>query len=72
MDLSMLVDSGADCSLIPKSIGKEMGLNLADAETIQFAKSIGGVVKYVMRDFELTIDNHSCYAKISKRRRFHC
>ncbi|MBU0489641.1 MAG: retropepsin-like domain-containing protein [Bacteroidetes bacterium] len=63
--ISMLVDSGADCSLIPKSIGETLGLHLADAETIQLAKCVGGTVRYVLRNIEFFIDEQPFTAPVA-------
>lgn len=47
----MLVDSGADISVISKEFGEEMGLKLADNEKIYKANGVGGgVLNYVERE----------------------
>ncbi len=56
---TMLVDSGAEVSLISLKVGQDLGLNLADAESILLAETIGGRVEYVLRNLEITIDEHT-------------
>lgn len=55
---SLLVDSGAEISLISHKLGKDLGYTLADAESILSAETIGGTVEYVLRNVEMTIDGH--------------
>jgi hypothetical protein len=60
MQLSMLIDSGADGSLISYQTGLELGLRLADGETRQEARGVGGgIINYVWRDIQITIDGHA-------------
>lgn len=65
MKLRMIVDSGADFSLIPLKIGLELGFKLALGEPLNDAKGIGGSVKYVIRNIQFIIDNHSFTAPIA-------
>ena len=47
----MLVDSGADISVISKEFGEELGLKLADNEKIFSANGVGGgILEYVERE----------------------
>ncbi|MBE9228934.1 retropepsin-like domain-containing protein [Phormidium sp. LEGE 05292] len=62
---TMLVDSGAEVSLISLKVGQDLGLTLADAESKLIAETIGGVVEYVTRDVEMTIDEHSFMAPVA-------
>lgn len=62
---TMLVDSGAEVSLISLKVGQDLGLTLADAESKLIAETIGGVVEYVTRDVEITIDEHSFIAPVA-------
>ena len=62
---TMLVDSGAEVSLISLKLGQDLGLTLADAESKLIAETIGGVVEYVTRDVEMTIDEHSFIAPVA-------
>ena len=51
----MLVDSGADFSLIPKDLGLILGYELAVAETLSQAEGIGGCISYALRIYRNTI-----------------
>jgi Family of unknown function (DUF5678)/Aspartyl protease len=59
---TMLVDSGAELSLISLKVGQDLGYSLADAESTLLAETIGGRVEYVLRNVEMTIDGHSFIA----------
>ncbi len=61
----MLVDSGAEVSLISYKLGQDLGYKLADAESTLVAETIGGNVEYVLRKIEMTIDNYSFIAPIA-------
>lgn len=65
IDATMLVDSGAEVSLISYKIGQDLGYQLADAETKLRAETIGGIVEYVLRNVEITIDNHQIIAPVA-------
>ncbi len=56
--LKMLVDSGADFSLIPKQLGLDLGYELALGEPMNKAEGIGGSVDYVLRTVEMQLDSH--------------
>ncbi len=57
---SMLVDSGADLSVISHDFGKSIGLLLAENEKIYSANGVGGgVLKYVEREIFLRINDQS-------------
>ena len=48
---AMLVDSGADISVISKDFGEVIGLSIADNEKIYSANGVGGgILKYVERE----------------------
>lgn len=55
---NMLVDSGAEISLISHQVGIDLGYSLADSESKLSAETIGGNVEYVLRNIEMIIDNH--------------
>lgn len=61
----ILVDSGAEVSLISLKVGQDLGLALADSESTLIAETIGGRVEYVSRDIEITIDGHSFIAPVA-------
>ena len=56
---SLLVDSGAEISLISHKLGEDLGYTLADAESLLSAETIGGRVEYVLRNVEMIIDGYS-------------
>lgn len=57
--VSMLVDSGAEISLITHKLGLELGYALADSEPPLLAETIGGTVEYVLRNVEITISDRT-------------
>lgn len=61
----MLVDSGAEVSLISYKMGQQLGYQLADSESTLIAETIGGNVEYVLRNVEFTIDNHQLIAPVA-------
>lgn len=65
IDTTMLVDSGAEVSLISYKMGQNLGYQLADAESTWVAETVGGNVEYVMRNLEMIIDNHQLTAPIA-------
>lgn len=66
VDLPMLVDSGADASLISTDMGKQLNLQLAEGETIQEARGIGGgKIGFVWRNLQITIDNQTITAPVA-------
>lgn len=62
--LSMLVDSGADITIIPKWTGEDLGMQLADNEYIETAEGVNGTVQYVVRNLTFNIDGHSFKAPV--------
>ena len=65
MTATMLVDSGAELSLISWKLGRELGLNIAESETSLKAQTIGGTVEYVTRNLEMTIDDRTFVAPVA-------
>ncbi|WP_138503137.1 retropepsin-like domain-containing protein [Nostoc sp. PA-18-2419] len=61
---TMLVDSGAELSLISLKVGQDLGYALADAESTLLAETIGGI-EYVLRNVEMRIDEHSFIAPVA-------
>ncbi|MEO8147372.1 MAG: aspartyl protease family protein [Bacteroidia bacterium] len=58
IELPMLIDSGADCSVISNQTGLKLGLKLAPNETLTKAFGVGtSSVMYVGRDIDITIDS---------------
>ena len=65
LDVTMLVDSGAEVSLITNKLGKDLGYELADSESTLLAETIGGTVEYVLRNVEMTIDGYAITAPVA-------
>lgn len=65
LSIPMLVDSGAELSLISYNIGQDLGFALADSESRLLAETIGGRVEYVLRDVEMTINERSFIAPVA-------
>ncbi|MEL4898093.1 retropepsin-like aspartic protease [Crocosphaera sp. Alani8] len=61
----MLVDSGAEVSLISYKMGQDLGYQLANAESTLVSETIGGNVEYVLRNLEFTIDNHQLIVPVA-------
>lgn len=53
----LLIDSGADVTLVPKSTGKKLGLKLKDKSEIKFLGGISGSVPVVYKTIDLRIEN---------------
>jgi hypothetical protein len=62
--LVMLVDSGADITVIPKWTGVDLGLQLAEDEYIEKAEGVNGSVEYVVRNLTFNIDGHTFKAPV--------
>jgi hypothetical protein len=56
--LTMLVDSGADISIIPKWTGEDLGLKVDENDYIEKAEGVNGTVDYVIKNLMFNIDNH--------------
>ena len=65
LNATMVVDSGADFSVISHQSGLELGYALADAETILVGETLSGKVEYVLRQIEMTIDDHRLTAPVA-------
>ena len=64
-DALMLVDSGAELSLIGLEIGKLLGFRLADREIWLDGTGVGGEIQYVNREIDFTIDGYSFKAPVA-------
>lgn len=53
----MLVDSGADISLMNHEFGKMLGFKKSPGEVLLEAEGIGGSVQYLLRKFAVEIEN---------------
>lgn len=61
---SMLVDSGADISIIPKFVGEDLGLKIDETDYIDKAEGVNGTVDYIIKNLSLNIDGHSFKAPV--------
>ncbi|MEO8151415.1 MAG: aspartyl protease family protein [Bacteroidia bacterium] len=65
LKLKMLVDSGADISLLPLHTGLKLGFRHSPGEAILSASGIGGAISYILRNIEFIIDTHSFLAPVA-------
>ncbi len=65
ISVSMLVDSGADFSVISHNLGKNLGFILADAEQTLPAQGLGGTTDVVLRSLSMTIDQQTFSAPVA-------
>ncbi len=65
IEATVLVDSGAEVSLISLKVGQDLGYTLADSESTLLAETIGGRVEYVSRNVEMTIDGNTFIAPVA-------
>lgn len=56
--MKILVDSGADISLISRQLGIHLGLTRLPEELVLQGDSVGGSVSYLLRNLQLQIDSH--------------
>lgn len=56
--VNILVDSGADISLISRQLGESLGLQTSPEELILEGETVGGSVRYLLRNLEIDIDSH--------------
>jgi hypothetical protein len=63
--LKMLVDSGADFSLMPKQLGLDLGYQVGEEEVMAKGEGIGGEVNYVLRKIEISINDRTFIAPIA-------
>jgi hypothetical protein len=59
INATMIVDSGANFSIISLKVGQDLGYALADGEHILVGKRNGVTVEYVLRQIEMTIDGQT-------------
>ncbi|MBR8826964.1 MAG: retropepsin-like domain-containing protein [Gomphosphaeria aponina SAG 52.96 = DSM 107014] len=64
-DCQMLIDSGADISLITLQMGQELGLTRSEEEELLFARGIGGEIGYVLRRIQIMIDQKLISAAVA-------
>ncbi|TAG92684.1 MAG: hypothetical protein EAZ09_04150 [Oscillatoriales cyanobacterium] len=64
-NVQILVDSGAELSLITKKLGEDLGLSRTAGESISKAEGVGGSIEYLLRDIEMELDGHIFIAPVA-------
>lgn len=63
--LLMVIDSGAQLSLISREVGASLGFEISKGEPITVGQGVGGEVQYVKRIVDLTIDDRTFKAPVA-------
>jgi hypothetical protein len=61
----MVVDSGAEVTLISRELGNLLGFSISSGEPISTGNGVGGEIEYVNRLVDLTIDEHTFQAPVA-------
>jgi Aspartyl protease len=64
-EVLMVVDSGAEVSLITKTLGEELGFSVTYGEKIEVGQGVGGEIEYVYRTIDLTVDGYTFKAPLA-------
>ncbi|WLT37167.1 retropepsin-like domain-containing protein [Synechocystis sp. B12] len=64
-NLNILIDSGADISLIPYQLGTDLGYHKLPEEINNKGESVGGIVEYLLRNIEMEIDQNRFSAPVA-------
>ena len=64
-EIVMLVDSGAQLSLISREVGESLGFEVSKGEPITVGQGVGGEVQYVKRIIDLTIEQRTFKAPVA-------
>jgi len=64
VSLDMIIDSGADVTLIPKEIGEDLGFEIESEREIKTIAGIGGTIPIVYRELELRIGSEKFTAEV--------
>lgn len=62
--LTMLVDLGADISIIPKWTGEDLGLKVDENDYIEKAEGVNGTVDYIIKNLTFNIDGYTFKAPV--------
>lgn len=57
-NVQILVDSGAELSLISKKLGEDLGYTKGSEEVNNQAEGVGGSIEYLLRQVEIQLDGH--------------
>ncbi len=63
--VKILVDSGAELSLITKKLGRDLGCAKAEGEINNKAEGVGGSIEYLLRQVEMELDGHIFTAPVA-------
>lgn len=63
--VKMLVDSGAELSLITKKLGEDLGYTKGYEEVNNKAEGVGGSIEYLLREVEIELDGHIFTAPVA-------
>lgn len=63
--VKILVDSGAELSLITKKLGEDLGYTKGDEEVNNQAEGVGGSIEYLLRQVEIQLDGHIFKAPVA-------
>lgn len=63
--IDILVDSGADISLISNQLGLDLGLTKLPEELVLEGETVGGSVRYLLRNLKIEIDSHQFTAPVA-------
>jgi Aspartyl protease len=64
-EVLMVVDSGAEVSLISKTLGEELGFSVAYGEKIEIGQGVGGEIEYINRIIDISIAGHTFKAPVA-------
>ncbi|MFN5513852.1 MAG: DUF5678 domain-containing protein [Cyanobacteriota bacterium] len=63
--LNILIDSGADISLIPYQLGVDLGYHKLPEEINNQGESVGGIVEYLLRNINMEINGNRFSAPVA-------
>ena len=63
--VKILVDAGAELSLITKKIGEDLGYTKGSEEINNQAEGVGGSIEYLLRQIEIQLDGHIFTAPVA-------
>jgi hypothetical protein len=61
----MLVDSGADFSVVDYETGETLGFQMSTGELPNQGEGVGSIIEYVMREVSITIEGHTFKARVA-------
>lgn len=64
-NVQIMVDSGAELSLITKKLGEDLGYRKGAEEVNNKAEGVGGSIEYLLREVEIELDGHIFKAPVA-------